>query len=460
MQEISPELHIIILAAGEGKRMGSDLPKILQAVGGQPMLAHLLSTASQLSPKNIHVVIGAKADQVKAAFTGQAGINWIIQSDRLGTGHAVKQALPAIPDGAEVLVLYGDHPLIPLADLQAMVASSSQLTLMTMVPNNPKGYGRILRDRNDRIEGIIEHKDATPNQLLIKEVNTGIVAASLALLKLLLDETNNDNAQQEYYLTDIFKLAHQRGIEIQAVVASNEADLQGANNRRQLASLERRYQYHAANKLMDAGAMLADPKRIDVRGEVEIGRDVFFDINVLLQGKVVIGDGVYIGPGVLIKDSEIAAGSKIEAYSVIEQANIGKHCNIGPFARIRPQTQLADEVKVGNFVEVKKSTIGAGSKASHLSYIGDSTVGSKVNIGAGTITCNYDGVNKHQTIIEDEVFVGSDTQLIAPVRIGKGATIGAGSTISKDVVPDSLAVSRTRQSSISNWKRPAPKENK
>ncbi len=424
------------------------------------MLTHLLATARQLAPEKIHVVIGAKADQVKAAFADQSDLNWISQPDQLGTGHAVQQALPSVPTGARALVLYGDHPLVPLDDLRSMLASTSPLTLMTMLPVNPRGYGRILRDRNGRIEAIIEHKDATPNQLLIQEVNTGIVAASQELLQSLLAEINNDNAQHEYYLTDIFELAYEQGLDIQAVVASNEDDIQGANNRRQLASLERRYQYHAANQLMDAGAMLADPARIDVRGEVELGRDVCLDINVLLQGKVVLGNDVYIGPAVILKDVEIAAGSRVEAHSIIEQAKVGKNCSIGPFARIRPGTQLADAVKVGNFVEIKKSTLGAGSKASHLSYIGDTSMGERVNIGAGTITCNYDGANKHQTIIEDDVFIGSDTQLVAPVKVGKNATVGAGSTITKDVAAGSLAVSRVRQSSISNWKSPQSKGDK
>ncbi len=456
-EENNLALHIIILAAGEGTRMHSQLPKILQPVGGQPMLAHLIATARQLEPAGIHIVFGSQGDVVRAAFSHESDINWIHQAERLGTGHAVQQALPAIAEDAQILVLYGDHPLVPVADLNTLINTSSKLTLLTMVPDSPTGYGRILRDRLGRVSGIVEHKDATPSQLQITEVNTGMLAASRSLLAELLANINNQNAQQEYYLTDIFEIAHHQDVDIQAVIATDSADLQGANDRRQLAMLERRYQYHATNRLMDAGAMLIDPARIDVRGEVIVGRDVCLDINVVLEGRVVLGDGVVIGPGTVLKDVEIAAGSKVEAHSVLESAIVGANCSIGPFARVRPGTVLEDEVKVGNFVEIKKSKMATGSKASHLSYIGDTEMGANVNIGAGTITCNYDGVNKFQTIIEDGVFIGSDTQLVAPVRVGKNATVGAGSTITRDVPADTLAVSRARQSSIPNWKRPVKK---
>ncbi len=453
-EQITIPLHIIILAAGEGTRMISALPKILQPLGGRPMLSHLLETARNLGPAGIHIVIGSQSEEVIAAFAGEDDLNWIHQAERLGTGHAVQQALPTIPQNSQVLILYGDHPLVPQQDLESLITSAAQLSLLTMVPESPHGYGRILREANDRVSGIVEQKDASPEQLQITEVNTGILVAGSNLLTELILQVNNNNAQQEYYLTDIFGIAHKQDIEIDAVIAVDAADLQGANDRRQLAILERRYQYHQANRLMDAGALLIDPARLDIRGNVAVGRDVCIDINVVLEGTVVLGDSAHIGAGALLKNVSIGPGTRIEAHSVMEDAVVGANCNIGPFARVRPGTVLADEVKIGNFVEIKKSTVAKGSKASHLSYIGDAEVGAGVNIGAGTITCNYDGVNKHQTVIEDGAFIGSDTQLVAPVRVGKNATVGAGSTITRDVPPESLAVSRSRQTTLKNWKRP------
>ncbi|MCF6224937.1 MAG: bifunctional UDP-N-acetylglucosamine diphosphorylase/glucosamine-1-phosphate N-acetyltransferase GlmU [Xanthomonadales bacterium] len=456
-EQHTQSLHIVILAAGEGTRMRSNLPKILQPLGGRPMLSHLLDTARQLNPAGIHIVIGSQSDAVMAAFTDTQDINWVHQAERLGTGHAVQQALPAIPDDALILVLYGDHPLVSLQDLESLTGTKTELSLLTMLPESPQGYGRILRDSNTSITGIVEQKDASAEQLKIKEVNTGILVASQKLLNQLLNQIDSNNSQKEFYLTDIFSIAHTRGIEIQAVVANDAIDLQGANDRRQLAMLERRYQQQQANQLMDAGVSLADPARVDVRGTVEVGRDVSIDINVILEGKVVLADNVYIGAGVRLKNVEIGCDTRVEDHSVIEAAQIGVNCNIGPFARVRPGTVLADEVKIGNFVEIKKSTVAKGSKASHLSYIGDAVIGANVNIGAGTITCNYDGVNKSKTVIEDGVFIGSDTQLVAPVKIGKNATVGAGSTITRDVAAETLAVSRSKQTNIRGWKRPVKK---
>ncbi len=451
---MSQELHIVILAAGEGTRMKSHLPKVLHRIGGQPMIAHLLDTAGQLEPAAVHVVIGSGAEEVRLAC-GQHAVNWVLQEERKGTGHAVMQAMPHIPDEAAVMVLLGDHPLIPLSVLEDMKSqASTPLAILTMELDKPKGYGRIERDRTGRIASIIEDKDATPAQWAIREVNTGIIMAQARELRRWLGLLDCNNQKQEYYLTDIFAMAHSEGKEVRSVQAPDPRDLQGANDRRQLAALERRYRYHAAVRLMKNGVQLIDPDRIDIRGTVEAGPDVVIDINVILEGEIHLGEGVSLGPGVVLKDCSLAAGTRVHAYSVLEGVVTTGACDVGPFARLRPQTELAEGSRVGNFVEVKNARLGKGSKASHLSYIGDARVGERVNIGAGTITCNYDGVNKHGTSIEDDVFIGSGTQLVAPVVIGEGATIGAGSTITKHAPPGELTVSRSRQVTVRGWKKP------
>ena len=434
--------------------MLSKLPKVLQALGGQPMLAHLLETAVTLDPEQVHVVIGSGADQVQEACDGY-DVNWVIQEQRRGTGHAVMQVMPAIPDDASVLVLLGDHPLIPASVLADMMDKrSALLSVLTMELEKPRGYGRIERDRTGRINGVIEDRDATPVQWKIREVNTGIILADAAQLRRWLDKLGCDNVKQEYYLTDIFAMAHSEKKEIHGVLAPDARDLQGANDRRQLAALERRYRQQATRRLMDEGVHIIDPERVEIRGKVATGMDVCLDINVVLEGSITLGDGVMIGPGAVLKDCDLAAGTRVHAYSVLEGVRTSGPCDIGPFARVRPGTELAAGTRIGNFVEVKNTRLGEGSKASHLSYLGDTTIGKDVNIGAGTITCNYDGVNKYRTVIEDGAFIGSDSQLVAPVTVGKDATIGAGTTLTKDAPADSLTVSRAKQVTVEHWQRP------
>ncbi len=434
--------------------MLSSLPKVLQTLGGRPMLAHLLETAATLDPEQVHVVIGSSADQVKEACDG-FDVNWVIQAQRRGTGHAVMQAMPAIPDDASVLVLLGDHPLIPASVLAEMMDKrSAPLSVLTMELEKPRGYGRIERDRTGRISGVIEDRDATPVQWKIREVNTGIILADAAQLRRWLEKLGCDNVKREYYLTDIFAMAHSEKKEIHGVLAPDARDLQGANDRRQLAALEQRYRQQATRRLMDEGVHIIDPERVEIRGKVTTGMDVCLDINVVLEGSITLGDGVTIGPGAVLKDCDLAAGTRVLAYSVLEGVRTSGPCDIGPFARVRPGTELAAGTRIGNFVEVKNTQLGEGSKASHLSYLGDTTIGKDVNIGAGTITCNYDGVNKYRTVIEDGAFIGSDSQLVAPVTVGKGATIGAGTTLTKDAPADSLTVSRARQVTVVHWQRP------
>ncbi|MSQ98448.1 MAG: UDP-N-acetylglucosamine diphosphorylase/glucosamine-1-phosphate N-acetyltransferase [Xanthomonadales bacterium] len=451
-------LHIVILAAGEGTRMKSMLPKVLHRIGGRPMLIHLLETASSIDPAAIHVVVGSGSDQVRLACS-EFQVNWVIQLERRGTGHAVAQAMPSIPDDARVMVLLGDHPLIPVSVLRELTAGRLvPLTVLTMELAKPRGYGRIERDRIGRIAGIVEDRDATPAQRSIKEVNTGIILSEALELRRWLEQLGCDNSKQEYYLTDIFAMARSEGKEIHGVLAPDPLDLQGANDRRQMAVLEQRYRQRAAVRLMEDGVQIIDPARIDVRGHVRAGQDVCIDINVVLEGNVELGDRVSLGPGCLLKDCELAAGTVVHAYSVLEGVRTKGACEIGPFARLRPGTELSQGSRIGNFVEVKNSRLGENSKANHLSYVGDAEVGDRVNIGAGTITCNYDGANKHPTIIEDDVFIGSNTELIAPVTIARGATIGAGSTISQDAPAAALTLSRVRQTTVPGWKRPQKKE--
>jgi len=434
--------------------MQSSLPKVLQPLGGKPMLAHLLETAISLDPQQVHVVIGSGADQVKEACNGFE-VNWVIQSERRGTGHAVMQAMPAIPSDASVLVLLGDHPLIPASVLSEMADRDlAPLSVLTMELDEPRGYGRIVRDRTGRIRGVIEDRDATPSQWKIREVNTGIILADAAHLCHWLDRLDCDNTKQEYYLTDIFAIAHSEKKEIRGVLAPDSRDLQGANDRCQLAALEQRYRQQAAKRLMDQGVHIIDPGRVEIRGQATTGKDVILDINVVLEGSNTLGDDVTIGPGAVLKNCDLAAGTRVHAYSVLEGVKTSGPCDIGPFARVRPGTELAAGTKIGNFVEVKNSGLDERSKASHLSYLGDATIGKDVNIGAGTITCNYDGANKHRTVIEDGAFIGSNSQLVAPVTIGKGATVGAGTTLTVDAPAESLTVGRARQTSMKDWKRP------
>jgi bifunctional UDP-N-acetylglucosamine pyrophosphorylase/glucosamine-1-phosphate N-acetyltransferase len=440
--------------------MKSSLPKVLQTLGGRPLLTHLLDTAIALDPDRIHLVVGSGADQVREACSGY-DVDWVYQAERRGTGHAVIQVMPDIPDEALVLVLLGDHPLIPAALLSEMIADRTvPLAMLTMELQDPSGYGRILRDPGGNIIGVVEHHDAAPEQREIQEVNTGIIMADAAKLRGWLDRLECDNASQEYYLPDIFSMARSETGEIHGVMAPDSRELQGANNRRQLAELEKRYRQQTASGLLEAGIQIIDPDRIDVRGTVKAGMDVCLDVNVVLEGENCLGDRVSIGPGSLLKNCDLAAGTTVHAHSVLEGVKTTGACEIGPFARLRPGTVLAEGSRVGNFVEAKNVSLGEGSKANHLSYLGDSIIGSNVNVGAGTITCNYDGANKHQTLIEDDVFIGSDTQLVAPVSIGRGATIGAGSTVTRNAPAGSLTLSRSRQTTIAGWKRPRKDKDK
>lgn len=447
-------LEIIILAAGQGIRMYSDMPKVLHKVAGMPMLAHAISTAKSLSPQKIHVVVGHGADQVKAEIDDDS-INWCIQSEQLGTGHAVQQVLPSLKDGQNVLVLYGDVPLLTRTTLQALIEQLTQhdLVLLSARLNDPTGYGRIVR-KDNKVQCIVEQKDADITTLAINEINTGILATRSALLKEWLAQVNNNNTQKEYYLTDCTELAVTGQHKVEAIVCNNANEILGINNKSQLAEVERIYQRSIAEQLMHNGVTLMDPDRIDVRGQLHIGKDVEIDVNSVFIGNNKLGNRVSVGTNAVIINSEIKAETCIHANCHIENAVVGERCEIGPFARIRPETMLDENVKVGNFVEIKKSNIKTGSKINHLSYIGDSDLGQYVNIGAGTITCNYDGANKHRTTIGDKVFVGSNTQFVAPVTIGDGATIGAGSTITKDAPKNKLTLARNKQTTIDNWQQP------
>ncbi len=440
--------------------MKSSLPKMLQTIGGRPMLAHLLDTSVSMEPEQVHVVVGSGADLVMDACSGYP-VNWVHQSERRGTGHAVMTAMPGIPDEAMVLVLLGDHPLIPSTVLSDLIVEKNlPLALLTIELDDPTGYGRILRDPGGNIIGVVEHHDATPHQHEIREVNTGIIMADSTKLRGWLARLDCNNSKQEFYLPDIFAMARAENGEVRGVLAPDFHDLQGANDRRQLAELEKRYRQRRSGELLDAGIQLIDPGRVDVGGKVTAGSDVCIDINVVLKGENRLGDGVYIGPGCVLMNCDLAAGTLVQPHSVLEGVTTTGACDIGPFARLRPGTVLSEGCRVGNFVETKNARLGEGSKASHLSYLGDSVIGSRVNVGAGTITCNYDGANKHQTIIEDDVFIGSDTQLVAPVTVGRGATIGAGSTVTKNAPADSLTVSRSRQTTIPDWKRPVKNKDK
>ncbi len=448
-------LSVVILAAGQGTRMRSALPKVLHQLAGKSLLEHVICSASELGAEDIHVVYGHGGDAVPTTLA-HCAVNWIKQHEQLGTGHAVSQAIPYVPAGRQVLILYGDVPLTAVDTLKNLIelGEKSGFGLLTISLEDSTGYGRIVRDESEKVVRIVEHKDATDTERLIKEVNTGILTVSKEKLAQWLERLDNNNSQGEYYLTDIIAMAVADDVKINTASPENEHEVLGVNNKRQLAELERAYQFECANKLMDIGVGLRDPARLDIRGNVNCGRDVSIDINVVFEGQVEIGDNVSIGPNCLVINSKIGADAKIFANTIVENAVIGKNCSVGPFARIRPETELAESSRIGNFVEIKKAKIGVGSKVNHLSYIGDSIIAKDVNIGAGTITCNYDGANKHLTEIGDDVFVGSGTQLVAPVKIGAGATIGAGSTITKEVASGSLALSRSKQMSKSGWNRP------
>ena len=461
-------LDVVILAAGQGTRMKSNLPKVLHPIGGKAMISHVVDTAKRLSDigpsrthqgnqNAIHIITGHGAQQIQAALSHiHPAPSFVLQKQQLGTGHAVQQVLPWLSPDSLTLILYGDVPLIDVSTLERLIARVQQnsLALLTLTMDNPEGYGRIVRDSAHKIIAIVEQKDANAEQRAIREVNTGIMAVRSAHLQQWLPALQNNNTQQEYYLTDIIAMAVAAGVEVLSEEPQYAWEVMGVNDRQQQAQLERHYQYHQAQIHLRNGVTLRDPHRFDCRGQLTCGQDVVIDINAVFEGENVLGDGVVIGPNCFIKNTRIGNGVEIQANCIIEEATIDSQCSIGPFARLRPGTRLASKAKIGNFVETKQATIGTGSKVNHLSYIGDAILGAEVNVGAGTITCNYDGVNKHQTIIEDKVFVGSNTALIAPLTLGEGATIGAGSTIHKNVDKRTLSLTRAVQKSIQNWRRP------
>jgi len=452
-------LSVIILAAGRGKRMHSNLPKVLHKLGGLTLLERVVTRARELHPSEIFVVYGHGGEQVPDELS-HLNVRWVEQKETLGTGHAVMQALPHIKDGQRVLILYGDVPLISTATLQALIKSTPSKGAGLVVVNleDPSGYGHIVRNKRGNITSIIEHRDATDLQKQIKEINTGIMYASNELFKSWLERIDNDNAQKEFYLTDAIELAVSEGVHIESVLASYPEEVLGVNNRCQLANLERFYQHQEAKQLLLSGVSLLDPDRFDLRGELQAAEDVTIDINVIIEGKVIIGKNSTIGPNTILRNVEIGENVEIKANTIIEDAKIGNDCVVGPFARIRPGSHLQEKARVGNFVELKNTHIAKASKINHLSYVGDTDVGENVNIGAGTITCNYDGANKFRTTIEDGAFIGSNTSLVAPVTIGKSATVGAGSTICENVSENGLAVARAQQVYKPNWQRPTKKE--
>ncbi|MDG1389026.1 MAG: bifunctional UDP-N-acetylglucosamine diphosphorylase/glucosamine-1-phosphate N-acetyltransferase GlmU [Halioglobus sp.] len=447
-------LEIIILAAGQGTRMKSPLPKVLHQIAGQPMLQHVISVARDLNPSAIHVVVGHGAEEVKEAMAAET-LQWVVQEQQLGTGHAVLQAMPRVDERSTVLVLYGDVPLIRLDTLQALVEKATKApALLTAQVTDPAGYGRILRGNDDSVLGVVEHKDANQEQLLINEINTGVLAAPAADLKRYLPAVGNANSQGEYYLPDVLAMAVADDKTVAAQLATSELEVLGVNDRLQLNQVERECQLRQAQQLLRDGVSVADAARLDIRGSLHCGVDVSIDINVVIEGQVVLGDGVSIGPNCVLKNVTIADGASVHAMSHLEDARVGAKANVGPYARLRPGTVLAEGARVGNFVETKKANIGAGSKVNHLSYIGDCDMGAGVNVGAGTITCNYDGVNKHKTSLGDGVFVGSNSTLVAPLGVADGGFIGAGSTVTKAVGEKELAVSRAKQRNILGWQRP------
>jgi bifunctional UDP-N-acetylglucosamine pyrophosphorylase/glucosamine-1-phosphate N-acetyltransferase len=458
---MKPALNIVILAAGLGKRMRSHLPKVLHPLGGKPLLAHVLETARSFAPERLCVVYGHGGEAVPKAL-GAPDLTWVLQEPRLGTGHALLQALPHLQRKGLTLVLYGDVPLTTRETLKAVIAKAGpgSLGLLTVTLDDPAGYGRIVRNKSGAVTAIVEEKDCTAVQRRIREVNTGILAVPSEPLQHWLPKLDNRNVQSEYYLTDIVAMAVKAGFKVQTVQPARAWETLGVNSRAQLAQLERIYQGRQAERLLEEGVTLADPARVDLRGELSAGRDVSIDVGCVFEGRVVLGDGVRVGAHCVIRDARLGPGTEILPFSHLDGCETGPDCRVGPYARLRPGTVLAESVHVGNFVEVKNSRLAEGSKANHLSYVGDATVGRDVNIGAGTITCNYDGAYKHRTVIEDDVFIGSDTALVAPVTIGRGATIGAGSTITEDAPPGQLTLARARQVSVEHWKRPKKKNDK
>ena len=453
-------IKVIVLAAGKGTRMKSDKPKVLHHLAEKSLLAHVLDTTALLNPEQISVVIGHGADQVRSDIPHS--VQWVMQTEQLGTGHAVQQALDGIADDDDVLIAYGDVPLTRIETFQSLLAASTgqQIGLLTVHLQDSTGYGRIVRDTAGKVTGIVEHKDATAEQLSIKEINSGMLAIGGGALKLFLSQIKNENSQGEYYLTDIFALAVEAGYGINTVHPESEWEVSGVNSRAQLAELERIYQSNKAAELMDAGVTLRDPSRIDVRGNLTTGSDVEIDVNCVFVGDNMLADGVSIGANCVVTNATIGKNTTVLANSVIEDAVIGDRCSIGPFARLRPGSNLGQEAKIGNFVEVKNAQIGKGSKVNHLSYVGDAEVGQGVNVGAGTITANYDGANKHRTVMEDDVSIGSNTVLVAPVTVGKSATVGAGAVVTRDVGADMLLVARAKPVEMAGWKRPEKKVKK
>lgn len=446
--------HVIILAAGKGTRMRSQLPKVLQPLAGQPLLGHVVKTAKQLNAEKIITIFGHGGKDVQAAFAHE-NIEWVEQKEQLGTGHAVQVTLPVLPQTGTSLILYGDVPLVRQETLQQLLKASQKtgIGMITLNVQNPTGYGRIVR-KNDKVQAIVEHKDATDEQRQIQEINTGIYCVDNAKLHEWLPKLSNNNAQGEYYLTDIVEMAVKDGLEIASIQPQQAFEVEGVNDRLQLAALEREFQQQQAQDLMRAGVTFSDPSRFDLRGTLTVGQDVRIDINVIIEGHCELGDDVEIGAGCILKNTKIASGTKVQPYSVFDNAVIGENTHIGPFARLRPGAKLANDVHIGNFVEVKNSSIGIGAKANHFTYLGDSEIGAGSNIGAGTITCNYDGANKHKTIIGDHAFIGSNSALVAPVKIGHGATVGAGSVITRDVADNALALERAPQIEKANYQRP------
>ena len=447
---------VVILAAGQGTRMRSALPKVLHPVAGRPMLAHVIELARSLEPARICVVVGHGADAVRAALDAP-DISWVEQAQRLGTGHAVSQALPALgEDAGTVLVLYGDVPLLPAAPVRELVAAAP--ALLTACLHDATGYGRIVRDAAGEFAAVVEERDATESERRIDEVNTGVLAMAAEDLRRLLPAVSNDNAQAEYYLPDVLPLAIAAGQRVATVATDDPAAVLGVNDRVQLAVVERNFQRRTADALLRAGVTLADPDRLDVRGTLRCGSDVFLDVGVVVEGEVTLAEGVRVGPNCVLRDCEVGTDAEVHAFSHLEGAVVGSRCSVGPYARLRPGTRLAEQARVGNFVETKKAQIGAGSKVNHLSYVGDSVLGADVNVGAGTITCNYDGVAKHETRLGDGVFVGSNSTLVAPLDVGDGAFVAAGSTLTDDVAAEQLAVARGRQRNIAGWQRPGRRE--
>jgi len=455
-------LNIVILAAGLGKRMQSDLPKVLHPLAGKPMLTHVLDNARRLDPDRIVVVVGHGAERVQQAFAGHADLSFVVQSPQQGTGHAVQQAVPLLLQEGNAadttLVLYGDVPLVQTETLAGLLkARGDGMAVLTEKLADPTGYGRIVRNNAGQVIRIVEHKDASEAERAINEVNTGILAAPTKRLINWLDRIDNNNAQGEYYLTDVVGLSVADGVPVNAAHAAAAWETLGVNSRIQQAQLERIWQGEQARRLLEQGVTLADPARFDLRGTLQCGRDVFIDVGCVFEGDVVLADGVRVGPHCVVSQAQVGEGALIEAFSHVHDAEVGVQARVGPYARLRPGARVGDEAHVGNFVEIKKSTLGRQSKANHLAYIGDALVGERVNIGAGTITCNYDGANKFQTIIEDDAFIGSDTQLVAPVTVGRGATVGAGTTLTKDAPAEQLTLSRSAQKSVSGWARPVKK---